>query len=286
MLKLTGTDKSGLFKILALLCVFTGFILPTYAGDKPDVIPVPAGIKPVNPATDSPERILQAFLNVPYRINGAIDENGNYTLFNRPDALQKTAGLNCSGFVLAASRFLLGKNIPLSQATIDRLGDSGKGSPHGEDWDFGWDLILNIAEGETGHFLLPQGQIMEKSLATGFSPRGYDLHDPATWRELPDRLKPGFFYLVSFNKETNKKGYAMQHYHVALIHVNDAGQIMLYQTTGTSRKVYRRNLSDKQQRAIFLKSFANTRLHKKYILILELPLLNSQESIFASPAEL
>lgn len=238
------------------------------------VIPEPLGLKHSITPSDSPEYILQAFLGIPYRINGAVDEKGNYTLFPQPDELIKRPGLNCSGFILSASRFLLGKNISLSAAMRDRLKDSEANSIHGQDWDFGWDLILNIAEGFNATFILPEGKSLDSHdlTVTGFSPRGYDLHARETWPELSNRLKPGFLYLVSFNKDTVQKGYKMQHYHVALIHVNERKEIWLYQTTGRSNKVYRRNLSNQKQRELFLSSFANTGKIRKYILILEIAL--------------
>ena len=242
--------------------------------DSIQTIPVPTALRYSIGFDDPPEKILNAFLGVPYRVNGAINNKGQYVSFNQNDHIYQTAGLNCSGFVLEASRFLLQKNMSIEQVKIDRNNDSSMDSPYGVDWDFGWDLILNIAEGTSAQFLLPEGQVTAPSLVTAFSPRGFDLHKPETWQELPTRLKQKHLYLVSFYRDTNKKGYQLQHYHVGLFYVDDVNQIWLYQTTGSAKKVYRRNLSDQYQRAIFLKSFANSGGHRKYIAILEIALPN------------
>lgn len=236
-------------------------------------LPSPQGLQySVNPQ-DTPEKKLNSLLGIRYRIDGAIDQSGNYTLFSKPETRLKTPGLNCSGFVLEASRFLLNDNIAISAAKHDRLNDSGKNSPFGKDWDFGWDLILNIAEGHSASLILPNGERRDASdpEITGFSPRGFDLHSPKTWAELPDRLKPHHLYLISFNRDSRKPN-QITHYHVGLIYVNNPNEIWLYQTTGKSQKVYRRNLADKKQRDQFLRSFANSGNLKKYILILEIPL--------------
>jgi hypothetical protein len=259
----------------SLMPIFV-FLLPmffTSAFANTEQLVSPKGLNYKIAADSPPEKILQAFIGIPYRVNGAINENGSYTLFTQPELNFKTAGLNCSGFLLAASRFLLNKNISLSQAMTDRLQDSGDNSPYGLDWDFGWDLIMNISEGLPAKFILPNDQTLDRAEigVSGFAPRGYDLHAAETWPELARRLEEGHLYLMSFNRDTAKKGYRMQHYHVALMYVND-GNIWFYNTTGRAKKVYRRNLSDEKQRAQFLKSFANSGSVKKYVLILALPL--------------
>lgn len=257
--------------LLLSLILFSYATVRAETGEKEPLL-LPAGLKYAINAEDSPERILNSFLGIPYRVNGGVNEKGNYVLFNRPERVQITPGLNCSGFVLAASRFLLDKNIALSAATRDRLGDSSGNSDYGQDWDFGWDLILNIAEGFPANFILPGGQTADVAQVNAFSPRGYDLHDPSIWLELQERLEPGYLYLVSFNKDSARRGYAMLHYHVGLMYADNSGNIWLYNTTGAAGKVYRRNLSDKNQRAIFLRSFANSKKAKKYLLILAVKL--------------
>lgn len=236
-------------------------------------VPVPAGLFPPGvSAASPPDRILSAFLNLPYREDGAINDAGQYTLFAAPQTVLRTPGLNCSGLVLEASRLLLRTNIPLERAVRDRLDDSGPDSPHGEDWDFGWDLLLNIAEGFPSALLLPGDATLEPAKATGFSPRGFDLHAPRTKAELLSRLRPGYLYLLSFSKDVTRKGYQMQHYHVGLVHVAPSGEAWLYQTTGKAGKANRRDISSESGWNSFIRSFANTGNVRKMLLVLEVEL--------------
>ena len=237
-----------------------------------DAIPVPRGLASAIKKDSSPEQVLNAFLGIPYRFDGAVDEFGRYSEFADPSRAYPTPGLNCSGLVLAASRFLLGKNITLAQAVRDRLGDSGPGSPNGEDWDFGWDLIMNISEGFSRSLLLPGGKSQDPATATGFSPRGYDIQQPATWRELPGRLEPGYLYLVSLNVDGRRKGYGLQHYHVGLIHVDGAGRAWFYQTTGKGAVSNRRDLKSPEGQDSFKKAFANSGDKRKMMLVLAVAL--------------
>lgn len=237
-----------------------------------DAIPVPSGLAHAITRDSTREQILSAFLGIPYRFDGAVDESGRYSTFADPSRLFQTPGLNCSGFVLAVSRFLLGKNITLQQAARDRLGDSGPGSPNGEDWDFGWDLIMNISEGFPRTLLLPGGQSQDPDTASGFDPRGYDIQHPSTWSELPGRLESGYLYLVSLNTEQRRKGYGLQHYHVGLIHVDSAGRAWFYQTTGKGAGANRRNLKSPEGLNSFKKSFANSGNKRKMMLVLAVTL--------------
>ena len=253
--------------ILALLCV----PVQTSTAAR-EAVPVPGGLASAVGANSTPDQVLTAFLGSPYRFDGAVDEFGRYSMFAEPSRIFPTPGLNCSGLVLAASRFLLGKNITLSQAVRDRLGDSGPGSSNGEDWDFGWDLIMNISDGFSRTLLLPGGKTMDPAKATGFSPRGYDIQQPATWSELPGRLGPGHLYLVSLTSEGRRKGYGLQHYHVGLIHVDGAGRAWFYQTTGKGAVSNRRDLKSPEGRASFKKAFANTGNKRKMMLVLDVTL--------------
>ncbi len=237
-----------------------------------DAVPVPKGLASAISANSAPDQMLAAFLDIPYRFDGAVDEFGRYSMFAEPSRVFPSPGLNCSGLVLSASRFLLGKNITLAQAVRDRLGDSGPGSPNGEDWDFGWDLIMNISDGFSRTLLLPGGKTMDPARATGFSPRGYDIQEPATWRELPGRLAPGHLYLVSLTSEGRRKGYGLQHYHVGLIHVDSAGKGWFYQTTGKGAVSNRRDLKSPDGQASFRKAFANTGNARKMMLVLDVRL--------------
>ena len=271
-------DAPQLRKILAVaaLAATTFFIAQgaatAAAPGKAGVPPVPQGLFPAGITQDSaPEHILPCFLDLPYRNDGAVNASGQYTLFADQSKTFPTPGLNCSGYVLEASRFLLRKNFTLPEAIKDRLGDSGPGSPHGEDWDFGWDLIMNISEGFPRTLLMPGGVSQDPAGTTGFL-RGYDIQTPATWKELPGRLQPGYLYLVSINVESRRKGYGLQHYHVGLIHVADTGEAWFYQTTGKGSQVNRRDLKTTAGQESFKQSFANSGNKRKMMLVLAVKL--------------
>jgi hypothetical protein len=221
---------------------------------------------------DGPDKVLEAFLDLPYREDGAINEQGEYTLFADQSRRFSSPGLNCSGLVLEVARFLLGRNISLDEAMRDRLGDSGPGAPGGEDWDFGRELILNISEGFHRRFLLPDGLVANPAETTGLAPKGYEIRLDATWKELPARLRPGRLYLISFNVEGRRKGYGLQHYHVGCLHIASTGEAWLYQTTGGSGGVNRRDMKNEQGRASFRKAFADRGDARRRILVLEVDL--------------
>ena len=218
------------------------------------------------------DAVAEAFLGLPYRADGAVNAAGEYTLFADQTRRFNTPGLNCSGLTLELSRRLLGSDITLDEAIRDRLLDSGPDSPHGEDWDFGWDLIMNISEGFPRRFLLPDGGTRDPAGTDGFSPRGYDIHAEETRRELPARFVRDRLYLVSINVERDRKGYGLQHYHVGVVHVAADGRAWFYQTTSQSGKVNRRDLQSAQGWDSFAKSFANTGRHRKMMLVLEVDL--------------
>jgi cell wall-associated NlpC family hydrolase len=238
------------------------------------VAPAPSENEPrpaAHRAASEPGALLHAFVGIPYRNDGVVNDAGRYATFQEPAKSLSTPGLNCSGFVLEASRRLLGAHIPLVDAVRDRLGDSGSGSPLGKDWDFGWDLVLNISEGHARALLLPNGKQADPGPLSG-SIQGFDLHSPKTWKELPGRLRPGFLYLFSFNKPSNRKGYTRQHYHVGLVWTSPQGNIWYYHSTPASRGVIRRDLATNEGRASFLRSFANTGAIRKMFAIIEVQL--------------
>jgi len=218
------------------------------------------------------DAVAGSLLGLPYRTDGAVTATGEYTLFADQTQRFSTPGLNCSGLTLELSRRLLGSSITLDEAIRDRLGDSGPDSPHGEDWDFGWDLIMNISEGFPRRFLLPGFETLDPTGTDGFSPRGYDIHAIDTQRELPVRFVQGRLYLISINVERNRKGYGLQHYHVGVVHVAPDGRAWFYQTTSQSGKVNRRDLRSAQGWDSFAKSFANTGRHRRMMLVLEVDL--------------
>ena len=269
------TESSKLISLVSfcLLLSWYIFLSPCLSKGYAAAIPTPEGFfKKRTSAASEPEAILESLLGIPYRNDGAIDEYGRYTLFADPERLFDTPGLNCSGLVLEGSRFLLAKNFTLNQVKKDRLGDSAPGSPHGEDWDFGWDLIMNISEGFSRSILLPGNKTFDPSGATGFAPRGYDLHKDETWKELPGRLRRGYLYLVSMNVKGRRKGYNLVHYHVGLIHVDKAGKAWFYQTTGKGKVANRRDVGSEKGQLSLKQAFANSGQQRRMMLVLEVAL--------------
>jgi hypothetical protein len=239
---------------------------PVLAGNPPP----PAGLDALRGSGDA-QAAAGAFLGIPYRRDGTVDENGFFTLFASPARRFSSPGLNCSGLVLGISRFLLHKNLTLGEAARDRLGDSGSGAKLGEDWDFGWDLILNISEGEARALLLPGGLRADPAAGSGLSPRGIDIHGKGELEELCARLRPGFFYLVSLSVEGRGAVRGLSHYHVGLILPDAGGRAWLYQTTGRGKTSGRRDLCGDAGRGAFRRSFANTG-KRKMMLVLEVAL--------------
>ena len=230
-------------------------------------------LPPCHVSAATPEETLRPLLGIAYRPDGAQDAKGRYTLFANQAKQFTSPGLNCSGFVVAAARLLLHKLYPLGEVARDRLGDSGPKAA-GQDWDFGWDAILNISEGFERRFLLPasEGRNADPAQCTGAHPLGFPLTAKETWAELEERLRPGYVYLLSFSRTTGKKAAPLQHYHVGLLLRSASGDLLLFQTTTQSGKSSCRNLSDPQELARFRKAFADRPGREKKLLVLEVPL--------------
>jgi hypothetical protein len=242
------------------------------AQDKPAAAPLRSKLTSVSDAK-TVERILATFFGIAFREDGAIDEHGNYTLFSQPGKYFKEPGLNCSGYILAASRLLFNKNIPLVTAIRDRLGDSGAGAALGQDWDFGWDLILNITDGLERTLLLPEGAAADPAAGSGLGPLGFDLHSPKTWQELPSRIRPNHVYFASFTRPTYRRGYTLLHNHVGIIFRTSEKDWHLYHSIKKSG-VVRENLGNEQSRARFLEANPNFGNARRHMFIVEVPLPN------------
>ncbi|WP_051258186.1 hypothetical protein [Desulfovibrio cuneatus] len=262
---------------LASVVLFLFFLLavlqpaPALAQNQPPKqAPIPAGIHLPGPNA-TPEQILESLVGIPYRIDGTTDEFGNYTLFAQPNERFASPGLNCSGLVLTASRLLLRTNFTLHEVMVDRLNDSYQGAPLGHDWDFGWDLIMNISERFPRTLLLPGNKTMDPAKTTGSTPHGFDLAKKETWHELMPRFKTNHLYLVSWKQQVKNPGYDWAHYHVGLIHKNSKGEVWLYQTTRQGKTANRRNLASAEGMQSFMKSFARPSI-PRYLTIIEVTL--------------
>jgi hypothetical protein len=119
----------------------------------------------------------------------------------------------------------------LAEATRDRLGDSGDDAPFGKDWDFGFDLVLNLSDGLPRTALLPAHDQAVDGL-DGQRLRGFAFDDVAAWKQVLPRIVTGRVYLASLSRPTAK---GLQHYHVALLVRDLAGKVWFYQTLPKGR---------------------------------------------------
>jgi len=184
---------------------------------------------------------VQDLLGIPYVDDAGLDERGNYARFAHPDQVLTRPGLNCSGFLVAAARRLLGFAGSLTQATGDRLGDSGPGAKGGLDWDFGWDLVLNLSEGHPRRWVLAGGD----HPAPGGSARalsGFRVQDREAWARLAPRWQSDWVYLATLQRGAGPR---LRHHHVALLLKDATGGLGYYQTLPGGR-VHRLALDTKE----------------------------------------
>ncbi len=216
----------------------------------------------------NPIDIANMHVGMPYRDDGTLDDKGRFTTFERPDKFFNTPGLNCSGLVLSVSRFIFDKNWTLEDASRDRLGYSGPDSDLGKDWDFGWNLIMNITQGTRRRVLMPDGKDHPIEQGNGLSLRGFDIHDESAWKRVLPMMRPGRVYLATISKSSRRQGYKVLHYHVALMLPDNNGSIWLYHATHLS-KVHSMDIATREGLRRFLWEMRRTNNEPKYILIVE-----------------
>ncbi len=223
-----------------------------------------------------PIDIANAHVGIPYRDDGALDSKGRFTTFEDPGRLFNTPGLNCSGLVVSVCRFLFDKNWTLEQVMKDPQGNSGATSSLGKDWDFGWDLILNLTEGYSPRPVMPDGRSHTVADVDGLNSRGFDLHDRNAWRKVLGQMRSGCVYLGSISKLTRKPGYRVLHYHVVLMLPDSKGGVWLYHATRRSN-VHRMDMNTQKGMSRFMSEFTGARDDGKRMIILEarLPQLTS-----------
>lgn len=173
---------------------------------------------------------LSALLGVPYVNDAALDADGRWTFIAHPEKTADGPGLNCSGFVLAAAQRLFHRPTSFEAAARDRLGDSGDDAPFGKDWDYGFDLVMNVSDGLAREGLLPQGPF-DLADQTG-AVRGFATDNPAEWKRILPQIQRGRVYLLSLNRRLGKK---LQHHHVAVVLKDLAGRVWFYQTLPKGR---------------------------------------------------
>jgi hypothetical protein len=235
-------------------------------------IPDPRGLGPAPKNCSRPVDILNYFETIPYRDDAAVSSEGDFTFFAEPGVFLKKPGLNCSGFTVSASRYYFNRNFNLTDTTIDRLADSGPDSPYGEDWDFGYDLILNITEGLPRKVVLPYGQNAVIEDGNGMTLRGFKLSDRTAWADVVKQMTPGHVYLFSMSKNINYKKYRVLHYHVGLILPDGKGHVWLCHATRNSG-VNKVDISNPENLEPIIKANPDSGLGPREILIIEAPLL-------------
>jgi len=220
--------------------------------------------------------IADTHLGIPYRDDGALDSRGYFTTFSSPEKVLDSPGLNCSGLVVSAARFLFNKNFTLEEVTRDRLGNSGDNASLGKDWDFGWDLVLNLTDGRKQRIIMPDARNHPVEGQDGTTLRGFDLHNAAAWRNVLSQMQAGRIYLGSISRPANKRGYKLLHYHVVLMIPDAKGGVWLYHSTRRSN-VHRMNIASPQGMNRFMSQFQGARGETKDVLVVEavLPDLDS-----------
>ncbi|MBI1753514.1 MAG: hypothetical protein HY014_03560 [Acidobacteria bacterium] len=186
------------------------------------------GLLMLGPASSGPQDLsaaLRDLMGIPYAEDAGLDAEGRFVRFTPPGASLPAPGLNCSGFAVAAARRLLGFQGSLAEAGRDRLGDSGAGSPGGQDWDFGWDLVLNLSEGRQRRWVLPEGDRPAPG-ASGRALQGFRVQDREAWTRLSGRWRKDRVYFATLHRGS---GRGLRHHHVALLLRSDAG-LGFYQT--------------------------------------------------------
>ncbi|GMO56653.1 MAG: hypothetical protein Ta2D_01740 [Rickettsiales bacterium] len=229
---------------------------------------------------DKVESILNSFIGIPYRNDGATGAFGQYTLFSNQKQVFKNAGFNCSGFVLEAFRSITNEELSLDEVKVDNFNDSGKKAKMGEDWDFGYDLILNITDKFKLKLLLPDATIELDELmsateiykytktAKPYQSIGFYIQDDKTLEFLKNNIKEQTLYLVDMNANNRVKNYKLSHYHVGIIYRPTAEKIYYYDAT-RANNVNKRNLYDKKEWQLFKKNFSDSKGNKKKFLLFE-----------------
>ena len=250
----------------------TDKLLDIILGIPPDIAPGNSLDDPQNPQIqkakpDTPQNILPVFLGIPYRPDGIINDDGHYATFNAPEVTFRQPGLNCSGFVLAASRIMLKSNLLIADCIRDREGDSGPNAKDGHDWDFGFDLVMNISEGWPRKVLAPLKSSASPDKMTGKTVPTFDPHDASFAADLLPQIQENGFYLVSFSRHATPASPPRLHYHTGII-VREGDKVWLYSTTNNSGKIIRHNLATEEGLARFRTSFNNAKGSYKHLTII------------------
>ena len=214
---------------------------------------------------------MECFRGLPYREDGALDEHGRWTNWADPDRKFSSAGLNCSGFVTAASRSIWGRTFSLNTAKNDRLNDSGPEAPMGRDWDFGLDLILNLTEGLSRQ-LIPnpyEYQNVGSDSWNALDLIGINI-DSAQFPDMLANLQHNKIYYYAISRPDKKFKGGISFYHVGLI-LTEGTNIWMYHSTAKAG-VYRVNLAGEHGITWFRRHYGASSRGSKHIQLIEVPL--------------
>lgn len=195
----------------------------------PPALSTPPG-QPFPPA-EACQRLAE-LMGIPYLPDGVEDAAGRWCTFTHPDRFHGAPGLNCSGFLVAASRRLLGFRGSPSEAGRDRLANSGPEAAAGPDWDFGWDLLLNLSEGHARRWLGATGPLEVDPSQPGVA-MAFAVQEGSAWQAFLPRLQPHRVYLGSLIRSRSRG--RLQFHHVVLLLRDSRGMVWLYQTLPRGR---------------------------------------------------
>ncbi|MGE4291322.1 MAG: hypothetical protein AB7E32_03835 [Desulfovibrio sp.] len=233
-------SRRGIVLTLLALLTFLALAHPTWAetdqSETPEnsASPLPSPTTPA-PAALAPAEEAATLLGLPYHADGVLDDQDRWTYFARPEEVQETPGLNCSGLVVTAARKALSRSLPLGAMLRDRNRDSGPDAPGGQDWDFGFDLVLNVSQGLRRHELTPEGRSDVPENADGAGLRGFALENTEAWKKILPLLRPECPCLLSFSRVRRGR---LLHHHVGLLLADASGHVWFEQATrknGVSR---------------------------------------------------
>lgn len=185
------------------------------------------------------QAIADTFLVYPYRMDGIITERGIFATFNDPWIKSAHPGLNCSGLVVSAARYMFHRNFSVRSVIKDSNRNSGRAAPGGEDWDFGWDLIFNISRGYRRWVFDQQLQRIDPAKVDPAVFRGISVYDRRQWRELFAALDADAVYFLAFNGLDPLKNDRLQYHHVGLM-FKAGDKVLMY---SASRKNPNRNIA-------------------------------------------
>lgn len=234
-------------------------------------------LTPLLSAYTSPVKTADKMLGIPYREDGAQNLKGEYITFENQEKTFTSPGFNCSGFLVSVSRKLLNPHLNLTQASMDRKHDSGPDSPMGEDWDFGLDLIFNIAKGFKTKAVGPERpKLQAQTPETMYKQKGFNLHNLQLWQQTLSKIKSGAIYLSTVSKPYRKKGYKLIYYHVGMIIRESHDKVWFYHSTRKSG-VHKLNLKSQSGMELMQKEFARSPYGDKYIYLLEVGLPDNHQ---------